>query len=88
MEIPSVRVGDIIKIVSHHGAPKAEVVRIYTDEQKKLGLCGDIEVVYWQNQLKGIKDDVVWSGEDWEFRSGGPGGSYVDINHYDSRLKH
>lgn len=87
METPNVKLGDIIKIGNHFNAPKAQIVRIYTDEEKKLGLCGDIEVVYWQNKLKGIKDDAVWNGESWKFKHDGPGGSYVNIDHYDSRLK-
>lgn len=87
MEMPSVKKGDIIKIGNHFGAPKAEVVQIYTAEQKQHGLCGDIEVVYYQNKLKGIKEDAVWNGETWEFKHKGPNGSYVDIDHYDPRLK-
>jgi len=87
MEMPSIREGDIIRIGSHFGAPKAQIVRVYNVEEKKSGVCGDAEVVYWQNQLKGIKEDVVWNGEDWKFKIEGPNGSYVDIDHYDPRLK-
>jgi len=87
MEMPNVKEGDIIKIGDHFCAPKAQVVRIYITEEKNSGLCGDVEVVYWQNKLKGIKEDVIWSGENWEFKTKGPSGSYVDIDHYDPRLK-
>ncbi|MFM2381564.1 MAG: hypothetical protein RLZZ76_331, partial [Candidatus Parcubacteria bacterium] len=51
------------------------------------GICGDIEVVYWQNRLKGIKEDAVWNGESWDFKHQGPNGAYVDINQYDLRLQ-
>ncbi len=87
MEMPAVQEGDIIRIGDHYDAPKAQVIRVYTDEQRKSGVCGDIEVVYWQNKLKGIKDDVIWGDDGWEFKTKGPSGSYVNIDHYDSRLK-
>ena len=89
MKMPDIQIGDIIKIgdCSNFNAPNAEVVRIYTDEEKSLGLCGDIEVVYWQNKLKGIREDAVWNEENWKFKSDGPGGSYVNIDHYNPKLK-
>ena len=34
-----------------------------------------------------IKDDVVWNGENWQFKNEGTGGVYVNIDHYDPRLK-
>lgn len=80
MDIPQVKVDDIIKMGSHFGAPKAQIVHIYSD--------GDIEVVYWQNKLKGIKEDAVWGGTEWKFKHDGPNGSYVDIDQFDPRLKH
>jgi len=87
MEIPSIELGDIIEIGDHFNAPKAQIIHIYNNEQKKIGLCGDIEVAYWQNKLKGIKDDVIWSGKNWKFKNNGPSGVYVDINLYDPRLR-
>jgi len=79
MEIPQVKVGGIIKIGNHFNAPKAQIVYIYSE--------GEVEVVYWQNKLKGIKEDVVWSGTEWKFKYDGPNGSYVNIDEYDPRLK-
>jgi hypothetical protein len=87
MKTPDIKLGEIIKIGDHFDAPKAQIVRIYNDEDKKSGLSGDIAVVYWQNKLKGIKDDVIWNGRVWEFKSKTPSGSYVNIDQYDSRLK-
>lgn len=87
MEIPSIKERDIIKIGDHSNAPKAQVVRIYTDEEKKTTLCGDVEVVYFQNKLKGVKDDVVWDGENWQFKNEGTSGITVNIDRYDPRLK-
>lgn len=87
MEIPSVKEGDIIRIGNHYDAPKAQVVRVYSDEDKKTGVCGDIEVVYYQNKLKGVKEDAVWNGETWDFKTKGPSGFPVNIDHYDPRLK-
>lgn len=75
--MPSVKEGDIIKIGNHFGAPKADVVRVYTDEEKKSFLSGDVEVIYLQNGLKKIKEDAVWNGEGWEFKNEGLSGSYV-----------
>ena len=82
MEIPTIQINTIIRIGNGLLPPKAQIVRIYTEEEKKLGLCGDVEVVYHQNGLKGIKEDAVWDGDYWQFRQNGPGGSYVDINQY------
>jgi hypothetical protein len=77
MEMPNVRVGEQIKMGNHFGAPKADVVRVYTDEEKKSFHSGDVEVIYLQNGLKKIKEDAVWNGEEWEFKNDGPSGSYV-----------
>ena len=71
MEAPEVAIGDIIKIGTHFGAPKAKVLQIYSDEQKEHGLCGDLEIVYNQNGLKTVKDDVTWDGERWQLRGDG-----------------
>lgn len=87
MEIPSIKIGDIIIIGDYPNTLKAEVVRIYTEEQKKSGLCGNIQIVYYQNKIKGIKDDVIWDGKNWKLKNNGPSGTYVNINLYDPRLK-
>lgn len=77
MEIPNVRVGEQIKIGNHFGAPKAQIIRVYSEEEKNALLSGDIEVAYLQNGLKNIKEDAVWDGDVWKFKNDGPGGSYV-----------
>ena len=82
MEMPELKINDIIRIGDDYRGPKAQVVFIYNKEDKSHGLCGDIEVVYYQNKIKGIKEDVVWGGEFWEFKTKGPNGSYVDIDNY------
>jgi len=87
MKIPNKKMGDIIKIGNHRDAPNAEIVHIYTDEEKKSGIFGDIAVVYFQNKLKGIRSDVVWNGEKWKFKNEGPDGAYVNINMYNPILK-
>ena len=38
---------------------------------------GSLSVGYYQNNLKAIKQDVVWNGDYWEFRSSELGGSYL-----------
>jgi hypothetical protein len=38
---------------------------------------GSLEVGYYQNRLKAIKETVVWSGESWEFKYSGPNGFYL-----------
>ena len=39
---------------------------------------GSLSVGYYQNQLKTIKEDVVWNGHRWVFEHSGPSGSYLD----------
>jgi len=87
MMIPNVKLNQIIQIGEQYIGPKAQIVHIYSDEDRKNGIFGDIQVVYYQNKLKGIKDDVVWGGEKWKFKKDGPGGTYVDIDQYDPILK-
>ena len=87
MKIPDIKIDQIIRIGENIWGPKAQIIRIYTEEEKVDGLCGDIEVVYWQNKIKGIKEDAVWDGQYWRFKVDGPGGSYININHYDPTLK-
>jgi hypothetical protein len=38
---------------------------------------GSLEVGYYQNRIKAIKETVVWSGTTWEFKYQGPEGSYL-----------
>lgn len=82
MERPKVDIDDIIRIGNHFMPPKAKMVRIYTAEEKECGLCGDIEVIYNQNGLKAVKEDLVWDGEKWIFNVEGPNGIAYDLNKY------
>lgn len=38
---------------------------------------GSLEVGYYQNKLKALKETVVWNGEAWEFKYPGQNGSYL-----------
>lgn len=38
---------------------------------------GSLEVGYYQQRLKAIKETVVWRGSGWEFKESGPCGSYL-----------
>ena len=82
MEIPNVKLNEIIYIGEGYMSPKSQIVRIYTEKEKNAGVCGDVEVVYHQNGLKGIKEDAVWNGTKWTFKNSGPCGSYVNIDQY------
>jgi hypothetical protein len=43
-----------------------------------LGVYSDyIDVGYYQNRAKAIKEEVVWVGDHWEFKYSGPNGSYL-----------
>lgn len=68
--ILEVKPGDWIKIGENLDAL---VVQIY--EKKNFG---DIEVVYLDYRDKAINDDVIWTGEKWEFTHTGASGGYAD----------
>lgn len=38
---------------------------------------GSLQVGYYQNRIKAIKETVIWSGTAWEFKHEGPNGSYL-----------
>jgi hypothetical protein len=38
---------------------------------------GSLEVGYYQNHTKAIKETVVWNGREWEFKYHGPNGTYL-----------
>ena len=43
-----------------------------------MGVYSDhISVGYYQNQLKAIKEDVIWNDGCWRFKYSGPNGSYL-----------
>lgn len=82
MKEPSIKVGEIIRIGNGLLASKARIIRIYNEEQRKSGVCGDIEVIYNQNDLKAVKDDLIWSGEKWKFKISRPDGVVYDLSEY------
>ncbi len=82
MKMPEIKINDIVKIGNNYNAPKAQVVYIYNEEDKKHSCFGDLQVIYFQNNKKYIKEDIVWSGEFWSFKNEGPGGVYVDLKNY------
>ena len=47
----------------------AYVLRVYSPSKLSVG--------YYQNQLKAIKEDVIWTGTHWKFEIDGPCGSYL-----------
>ncbi len=71
MEIPQVKVNDIIKIGNTLISPKAQVIQVYSEKEKEHGLSGDIEVIYYQNGIKYVREDAFWKGEYWELKGGG-----------------
>lgn len=38
---------------------------------------GDLDVGYYQNNIKTVSDVVVWEGSYWKFKHSGPSGSYL-----------
>jgi len=38
---------------------------------------GELSVGYYQNDTKGIKENVMWNGSFWVFKSSGPDGTYL-----------
>ena len=56
---------------------KAKVVRIYTTKEKQSALTGDIEVIYNQNGLKAVRDDLIWYKNQWTFKTVGVSGLIV-----------
>jgi hypothetical protein len=63
---PQVSVGTWICV---GGSIDAYVLRTYPDGSLKLG--------YYQNRLKAIGREAVWSGTQWDFKNEGPDGTYL-----------
>ena len=72
MDIPSVSIGDWIKIKSTPNEAGINGYVYYVHED------GSLAVGYIQHGGKGIREDVVWNGEHWKFAITGPCGSYLD----------
>lgn len=71
MDHPKVKKGQWIKIGKGAGLISridGYVIDIYPD--------GTLDVGYYQNDLKAIKQEVTWDGRCWKF-SDGIGGSYL-----------
>lgn len=47
----------------------AYVLKITSENKLSIG--------YYQNNLKAIREDVVWKNNQWEFENSGPSGSYL-----------
>ncbi len=72
MEPPKIKKGEWIKIgqsIGLTGPIDGYVIDIYSD--------GTLGVGYYQNDMKAIKEEVIWNGEYWEFKCSGPNGSYL-----------
>lgn len=63
---PSVRQGQWIRVGS---SVDGYVFGVNSDSS--------LEVGYYQNHIKAIKETVVWNGTSWEFKYQGPNGSYL-----------
>lgn len=67
MNAPQVQRGEWIKIGSN--GLNGLVLDVHSD--------GSLDVGYYQNRLKAIKEDVTWDGSHWRFTHSSPGGSYL-----------
>ena len=70
MNIPSVKKNDWIIIGKPTGGNVVHgLVMSVSSERLSVG--------YYQNQMKAIKEDVVWKDDHWEFEVSGPNGLYL-----------
>lgn len=71
MEKPNVKKGNWIKIGDPNDHPQTDgyVFNILPN--------GELSVGYNQNDLKAIKEEVIWNGKFWAFKHLGPNGSYL-----------
>ena len=67
MEPPKVRERDWITFAS---GLDGYVLKIFSETE--------LEVGYYQNNWKAIKENVVWTGERWEFKYKGVQGRYLE----------
>lgn len=81
MEAPKVEKGDWIKIKSSESDSGIDgyVLDVFSAEELGVG--------YYQNNIKAIKENVVWSGSHWKFKYSGPSGSYLK-GHEEAIVKH
>jgi hypothetical protein len=42
-----------------------------------VNVDGSLEVGYFQNGQRAIKETVIWNGTEWEFKHQGPNGTYL-----------
>ena len=71
MKPPEVKKGEWIIIRHKENSRRVDgyVFDIFTDDTLSVG--------YLQNNAKPIKEEVVWSGNFWEFKYDDPSGSYL-----------
>lgn len=71
MNQPEVSKGSWIKIKSDENSQGIDgyILDIFAD--------GTLSVGYYQNNIKAIREDVIWSGSFWKFKYQGPNGSYL-----------
>lgn len=81
---PKTSVGEIIYIGKELGGQRAKVTKVYTEQEKQYG-SGDLEVVYFQNRLKFVRENVFWENDHWEFVAQGPSGLVDDRDYPELR---
>lgn len=67
MNLPNVKEGQWIRVGDSN--IKAYVFHVISDIEVSAG--------YYQNQAKAIKEEFVWNGASWQFKSSGQDGSYL-----------
>ena len=66
--MPEVKIGEWVSIWSTPYSIKGLVMGISSEY---------ISVGYYQNQVKAVKEDVIWKDNQWHFKSSGPDASYL-----------
>ena len=74
MKQPEVSVGDWIFLKSEDGFSGVDgyVFNVSPD--------GELSVGYYQNNVKPIKESVIWKDDRWQFKISGPNGTYLTGN--------
>jgi hypothetical protein len=67
---PAVKIGDWIVV----GKPNSGN---FVNGLVMGAYAGYVDVGYYQNCTKAIKEEVVWVDDHWEFKCSGPNGSYL-----------
>jgi hypothetical protein len=72
-DVPSVCSGDVLRLGSTFPRKKFVVCNVYPEKNPL-----EIEVVYLDTQDRAINEDMVWNGDNWEFKCTAPCGGYAD----------